>query len=66
MGNHQCSICHNRIGFYTKNYETKCNHKFHYKCAREWLYIREKKKCPQCNQESEWQNPDILLHFSGY
>ena len=65
MGN-KCSICHESMGFYTKNYTTKCNHQFHYKCARRWLYYGEKTTCPLCNQETHWMNPDIFLHFSGY
>ena len=54
------------MGIHTKNYKTKCNHKFHLKCARTWFYHGEKEKCPLCNQKTEWQNPNIFLHFSGY
>ena len=47
-----CSICLEDFKKKSKVSKTPCNHVFHYKCIKDWLYKNVKNpKCPNCNKE---------------
>ena len=47
-----CSICLENFKKKDKVSVTPCNHVFHYKCIKDWLYKNVKNpKCPNCNKE---------------
>lgn len=47
-----CSICLEEFKKKSKVSKTPCNHVFHYKCIKDWLYKNAKNpKCPNCNKE---------------
>ena len=47
-----CSICLENFKKKSKVSMTPCNHVFHYKCIKDWLYKNVKNpKCPNCNKE---------------
>ena len=47
-----CSICLEEFKKKSKVSKTPCNHVFHYKCIKDWLYKNIKNpKCPNCNKE---------------
>ena len=47
-----CSICLEDFKKNSKVSKTPCNHVFHYKCIKDWLYKNIKNpKCPNCNKE---------------
>ena len=47
-----CSICLENFKKKSKVSKTPCNHVFHYKCIKDWLYKNAKNpKCPNCNKE---------------
>ena len=61
-----CGICLEKIRKFDKKYITNCNHIFHFKCMKNWLYYENKKTCPQCRNKEEWENSNIFLNISGY
>ena len=47
-----CYICLEEFKKKSKVSNTPCNHVFHYKCIKDWLYKNIKNpKCPNCNKE---------------
>ena len=47
-----CSICLEEFKKKSKVSKTPCNHVFHFKCIKDWLYKNVKNpKCPNCNKE---------------
>lgn len=47
-----CSICLDTFNKKSKVSKTPCNHVFHYKCIKDWLFKNARiPKCPNCNFE---------------
>lgn len=63
----QCAICLEKLKkLFGKTYVTKCNHSFHLKCMKKWLYYENRNTCPLCNSKEQWKNPNTFLRISGY
>ena len=59
-----CSICLEKFKKKSKVSKTPCNHVFHYKCIKDWLYKNAKiPKCPNCNKEVLNDEIDISEKF---